>query len=57
MCVFTPDVAHDVYPFSRGLSAGRVASRTGPTQNSHVDVATVYAYRPAPRRDERANTG
>ncbi len=33
-------------------SAGRVASRPGPTQNCHVDVATLHTHRPASRRYE-----
>ena len=36
-------------------SAGRVASRSGPTQNCHVDLATLHTYRSASRRDEGAD--
>ena len=49
---FSPPKRNHVLP-SRDLSAGRVASRPGPTKNSHVDVATLHPYRPATRRDER----
>ena len=35
-------------------TTGGVTSRTGPSQNGHVDMAAVHALRPAPRRDERA---